>query len=119
MKPVAHRIYSTVDAGAEPLPPEATDLHPLSISWDGSLIASETGDYNLGLKANGIFRVRLEGVDITSSYGGDPNEAKLGRVHLEAGKPAGLHVEYTPPEHGTPNARLVWSKSISGCGPRR
>jgi len=111
MKPVALRVYPTVDAAAEPLPSEAADLHPLSMSWDGSLTAPESGDYNLGLKANGIFRVRLEGVDVTSSYGGDPNEAKLGRVHLEAGKPATLHVEYTPPENGTPNARLVWSKS--------
>ena len=110
MKPVMQRVYSTLDAAAEPLPPEAADLHPLSISWDGSLKATETGDYNLGLKANGIFRVQLEGKDVTSSYGGDPNEAKLGRVHLEAGKPAALHVEYTPPEHDTPNARLVWSK---------
>jgi beta-glucosidase len=32
-------------------------------------------------------------------------------VHLEAGKPAALHVEYTPPENAAPNARLVWSKS--------
>jgi beta-glucosidase len=111
MKPVVLRVYPTVDAAAEPLPAEAADLHPLSISWDGSLTAPETGDYNLGLKANGIFRVRLEGVDVTSSYGGDPNEAKLGRVHLEAGKPAALHVEYTPPENAAPNARLVWSKS--------
>ena len=111
MTPVALRVYPTVNAAAEPLPPEAADLHPLSISWDGSLTAPETGDYNLGLKANGIFRVRLDGVDVTSSYGGDPNEAKLGRVHLDAGKPAALHVEYTPPENGTPIARLVWSKS--------
>jgi beta-glucosidase len=110
MKPVVRRVYSTLDAAAEPLPPEAADLHPLSISWDSSLTSPETGDYNLGLKANGIFRVQLEGKDVTSSYGGDPNEAKLGRVHLEAGKPAALHVEYTPPEHDTPNARLVWSK---------
>ena len=110
MKPIMQRVYPTLDAAAEPLPREAADLHPLSISWDGSLSATETGDYNLGLKANGIFRVQLEGKDVTSSYGGDPNEAKLGRVHLEAGKPAALHVEYTPPENDTPNARLVWSK---------
>ena len=111
MKAVALRVYPTVDAAAEPLPREAADLRPLSMSWDGSLAAPETGEYNLGLMANGIFRVRLEGVDVTSSYGGDPNEAKLGRVHLEAGKPAALHVEYTPPENGALNARLVWSKS--------
>ena len=118
MKPVVLRVYPTVDAAAEPLPAEAADLHPLSISWEGSLTAPETGDYNLGLKANGFFRVRLKGVDVTSSYGGNPNEAKLGSVHLEAGKPAALHVEYSPPENAAPNARLVWSKSISGRSPR-
>jgi beta-glucosidase len=110
MKPVAQRVYPTLNAAAEPLPPEAANLDPLSISWDGLLIAPETGDYNLGLKADGIFRVQLQGKNVTSAYGGDPNEAKLGRVHLEAGTPAALHVEYTPPEHGTPNAMLVWSK---------
>jgi beta-glucosidase len=74
------------------------------------ITAPETGDYNLGLKADGFFRIRLDGKDVTSSYGRDPNEAKLGRVHLEAGKPAALHIEYTPPENGKPIARLVWSK---------
>ena len=87
-----------------------SDIRPLAIHWDGMLTAPETGDYNLGLKANGFFRIRLDGKNVTSSYGGDPNEAKLGRVHLEAGKPAGLHVEYTPPEGAAPTATLVWSK---------
>jgi beta-glucosidase len=108
--PLATRTESAVDASAEPLPPEAANVHPLSIQWDGTLTAAETGDYNLGLKANGFFRVRLDGKNVTSSYGGDANEAKLGRVHLEAGKPAMLHVNYTPPEQSAPNARLVWSK---------
>ena len=31
-------------------------------------------------------------------------------MHLDAGKPSVLHVEYAPPETGTPNATLVWSK---------
>ncbi|MGA2570100.1 MAG: glycoside hydrolase family 3 C-terminal domain-containing protein [Terracidiphilus sp.] len=109
-KPVVQRACLTLDAAAEPLPPEAGGLRPLSISWDGSLTAPETGDYNLGLKAEGIFLVELNGEKITSAYGSDPNEARLGRVHLEAGKPATLHVEYTPPENGKPNAKLVWSK---------
>ena len=74
------------------------------------LTAPETGDYNLGLKAAAFSGCSLTAKSVTSSYGGDPNEAKLGRVHLEAGKPATLHVEYSPPEHGTPKATLVWSK---------
>ena len=110
MKPVAVRTQPTLDAAAEPLPAEAAGLHPLSIRWDGFITSAETGDYNLGLKADGFFRIQLEGKSVTSTYDGDPNEAKLGRVHLEAGKPAALLVEYTPPENGTPKAKLVWSK---------
>jgi beta-glucosidase len=100
----------TLDASAQPLPPEVANVRPLAIRWEGELTAPETGDYNLGLKASGFFRIQLDGKSVTSSYGGDPNEAKLGRVLLEAGKPAALHVEYSPPENGMPNARLVWSK---------
>ncbi|MBV9157393.1 MAG: glycoside hydrolase family 3 C-terminal domain-containing protein, partial [Acidobacteriaceae bacterium] len=110
MKPLAEATEATLDAAAIPVPEAAANVRPLAIRWDGSLTAPETGDYNLGLKASGFFRVQLNGQNVTSSYGGDPNEAKLGRVHLEAEKPAVLHVDYTPPEHGTPNATLVWSK---------
>jgi beta-glucosidase len=110
MKPLAQRTEPTLDASAQPLPTEVANVRPLSIRWEGELTALETGDYNLGLKAEGIFRLQLGGKSVTSAYGGDPNEAKLGRVHLEAGKPAALRVDYTPPENGMPNARLVWSK---------
>ena len=109
-KPIATNTYPTVDAAAQPLPPAIATVSPLSIHWDGMLTAPDTGDYNLGLKADGFFRIQLDGKNVTSSYGGDPHEAKLGRVHLEAGKPALLHVEYTPPEHHTPQATLVWSR---------
>jgi beta-glucosidase len=110
MKPLAQRRAPTLDASAQPVPTEAAGVRPLVIRWEGELTAAETGDYNLGLKAEGFFRIYLDGKSVTSSYGGDPNEAKLGHVHLEAGKPAALRVEYTPPENRMPNARLVWSK---------
>jgi len=110
MTPVATRAALIVDAAAVPVPAEAAGVRPLAIHFDGTLTAPETGDYNLGLKASGFFRLQLDGKNVTSSYGADPDEAKLGRVHLDAGKPAVLHVEYTPPENAPPNARLVWSK---------
>jgi len=109
-KPLAVRTEPTVDAAAQPFPAEAANVRPLAIRWDGSITAPETGDYNLGVKGNGFFRVQVDGKNVTSSYDGDPNEAKLGRVHLEAGKPATLRVEYTPPEKGSPIATLVWAK---------
>ena len=109
-KPVAQRVESRLDAAANALPAEAASVHPLSIRWEGSLTAQQTGDYNLGLMANGFFRMQLDGKNVTSAYGGTANEAKLGRVHLEAGKPAALRVEYSPSENEAPAAKLVWSK---------
>jgi beta-glucosidase len=109
-KPLAERVVPNVDAGAEAIPAAAARVHPLSIQWDGDIAAQQTGNYNLGLRANGAFRVTLNGKPVTSAYGGDPAEANLGCVHMEAGKPAQLHVEYTPPESGKPIARLVWAK---------
>ena len=107
---LAESIVPAADVSIQQLPAAVADVHPLAIHWDGSLTAPETGDYNLGIVANGLFRISLDGQAVTSSYGGDGKEAKLGRVHLEAGHPLQLHVEYTPPEHGTPVARLVWAK---------
>ncbi len=110
-KPLAQSVAANVDAAATKLPPETEGVHPLAIRWDGNITAKESGDYNLGLKANGFFRIKVDGKDVTSSYNGDAKEAKLGRVHLEAGKPSQLHVEYTPPfDGGESNAKLVWSK---------
>jgi beta-glucosidase len=110
MKPVATRVDPTLDAGAKPLPPETATVRPLVMRYEGTLTAQETGDYALGLKASGFFRVQVDGKNVTSAYDADPSEPKLGQVHLEAGKPAKLQVEYTPPEKGNPNAVLVWNK---------
>ncbi|HEY2468595.1 MAG TPA: glycoside hydrolase family 3 C-terminal domain-containing protein [Terracidiphilus sp.] len=109
-KPVATLTESSIDAGAMQLPSEAASVHPLVIRYEGSITAPETGDYNIGMKASGFFRMRIEGKNVTSSYEGDPSDARLGRVHLDAGKPAELHVDYSPTENGKPDAVLVWSK---------
>ncbi len=79
---------------ANALPAEAASVKPLAIRWEATLTAPETGDYNLGMAASGFFRMQLDGKDVTSSYDGNGKDAKLGRVHLEAGKPAKLQVEY-------------------------
>ena len=109
-KPLAERMVPTVDLSGQPTPVAAANVHPLAIQFDGDLTATETGEYNLGMRSNGAFRLRLNDKPVTSTYGGDPREAKLGRVHLEAGKAAHLHVEYTPPADGKAIAKLVWAK---------
>ena len=110
MKPLAERTEPTLNASAQPMPSEVASVRPLSVRWEGEITAPETGDYNLGLKASGFFRLQLNGKGVASAFGGNPNEAKLGRVHLEAGKPAALRVQYSPMGDAPPNATLVWSK---------
>ena len=111
-KPVAlaTRIEPSVDAAAAPLPIEVAGVRPLVIRWEAMLTAQETGDYNLGLASNGFFRIRLDGKDVTSAWDSNGVETKLGRVHLDAGKPALVQIEYAPGEKSDPAARLVWSK---------
>jgi beta-glucosidase len=110
-KPVAERVEPTIDAAANGLPAEAASVKPLAIRWDGMITAPETGEYNLGMVAAGFFRMQLDGKNVTSSYGGDGKTAKLGRVHLEAGKPAKLHADFAFGFGGDQMAaRLVWSK---------
>jgi beta-glucosidase len=109
-KSLAESVVPTVDTRAQRLPTAVTNVHPLSIAWDGDLRAQQSGDYNLGLRASGSFRVTLDGKPVISTYGDDPAEARLGRVHLEAGRSKALHVEYSPSTDDAPNARLVWAK---------
>ena len=110
MKALAQRTEPAINASAQPLPAEVATVRPLSIRWEGEITATETGDYNLGLKANGFFRLQLNGKGVASGFGSNADEAALGRVHLEAGKPAALRVQYSPPVDEMPNATLVWSK---------
>ena len=109
MKALAERTESGINAFAQPLPAEVANVQPLSIRWEGEITAPETGDYNLGLKASGFFRLQLNGKGVASAFGGNPNEAELGRVHLEAGKPAEMRVQYSPAVGASPDATLVWS----------
>ena len=106
---MATRVEANLDAAATPFPAEAASIHPLVIHYQASLTAPETGDYNLGMIAAGFFRMQLDGKNVTNAFDSS-GEARVGRVHLEAGKPATLDVDYAPQEGNKPSATLVWSK---------
>jgi beta-glucosidase len=106
----ASRVDSVVDISTAPLPDAAKGIRQLSVLWTADLTASETGDYNLGMISSGFFRLRLNGRPVTSAWDSNGAESRVGRVHLEAGKPAKLEVTYTPGENAEPVAKLVWAK---------
>jgi len=106
----ATRVDPVVDISIAPLPEEARTMRQLSVQWTADLTAPDTGDYNLGLISSGFFRLRLNGRPVTSGWETNGGDAKVGRVHLEAGKPAKLEVNYSPRDGADPVAKLVWAK---------
>ncbi len=111
-KPVvlATRIEPGIDAAAQALPVEVAGKGPVAVRWETTLTAPETGEYDLGMKANGFFRVTLEGEQVTMEWQTNGVATKLGRVHLVQGKTYPLVVEYGQEGPGAPTARLVWQK---------
>jgi beta-glucosidase len=107
---LATRIEPNMDAEAQPLPSEVISKGPALIHWEATLTAPDTGDYNLGMQANGFFRMSLDGKEVTTGFLSNGQDAKLGRVHLEKGKTYVLTVDYGQMQDPKPIAKLVWSK---------
>ena len=108
--PLATRVEPTLDATASSLPSELKGVYPYAIRWEATLTSTETGDFNLGLKASGFFRVSLDGNEVTSAWNSSGKDSKLARVHLDKGKAYKLVVDYGPSRDTGADARLVWSK---------
>ncbi len=108
--PLAVRIEPGIDTAAAPLPVETIGKSPLAIRWEATMTPTETGDFNIGLKANGFFRMSLDGKPVASGWQSNSVDTKLGRAHLEKGKPAQLVVEYAQVSASEATASLAWSK---------
>ena len=106
---LATRVVPAIDAGAQPLPDETAGKGVL-IHWDGMLTAPETGDYNLGVQANGFSRLTLDGKQVAMDFMSNGADAKLGRVHMEKGKAYPLTMDYSQGQDKERIAKLVWSK---------
>ena len=107
---VATRIEPGIDIAAQPLPAKAAMVQPLTVKWETTLSPKETGDYNLGVETDGFIHVSVDGKHVTSANYPHGLESLTGRVHLEAGKPYQLVVEYGRTGKVAPHLRLVWAK---------
>lgn len=99
------RADATVKFGGEELPATLKGK-PFNIHWTGYLTAPETGDYRLGMKANGFSRVSVGDQTVVYSFGG----THLGRVHLKKGEPVKLEATYAYKPAGAPQAELIWER---------
>ena len=106
---IATRVEPDIDA-AQPLPAAATGVKPLAMHWETTLTPQSSGDYDLGVQADGFFRISVDGKLVANSDGTLGLEAKVGRVHFEAGKPYPVTVDYSQVNRPVPRARMVWMK---------
>jgi len=104
--PLASRIESVVNLTESNLPEQAKSIKTLSVQWSGLLNPIATGDYVLGIKADGFARVFVEDKVVAGGWG---NNIHLGQIHLEKGHPVKLDVSYGRFDEGKHEAQLIWA----------
>jgi beta-glucosidase len=104
------RVEPTFDISNASLPAETKGQTQIGAQAEATLTPQETGDYNLGVKANGFVRVTVDGKQVASGFQPGSVGTSLGRVHLEKGKPVKLAVNYSPLQSPDMVATLVWTK---------
>ncbi len=108
--PLTSRVEPNLDLNANNLPAEAQGKPSLSVRWTGFLTPQESGDYLLGISAEGFARAMVDGTEIAQVFSPDGAQAKLGRVHLERGEKVSITVTYEEIGGGEPRARLLWAR---------
>ena len=105
--PLASRVESVVNLTESNLPEQAKSTKTLSVQWSGMLTPIATGDYVLGIKADGFARVLVEDKVVAEGWG---NNTHLGQIHLEKAHPVKLDVSYGRFDEGKHEAQLIWAE---------
>jgi beta-glucosidase len=77
-----------------PVPPELVG-GPISVRWTGTITAPVTGDYTLALTSLGGSRLYLDGQLLVDHWGPHDLATRSATVHLVAGQPHTIRVDYT------------------------
>jgi beta-glucosidase len=110
--PITTRTEKGIDIAAQPLPAEAASVQPLAIQWEATLTPKESGDYLLGVQTDAYVRVMLDGKNVVRSGYPHGVEDLTGQVHLDAGHPYKVVVEYQKTyANSTPHMHLIWGKT--------
>ena len=108
--PITSRVEPNVDLTGSNLPSEVIEQKRLGVQWTGFLTPPDTGDYLIGIRADGFGRVSVDGKEIAQEFMTHGAESKLGRVHLEKGQKVALTVAYANLSGSQPQAQLIWAK---------
>ncbi len=115
--PITSRIEPNIDLGAGGLPAEAAGKRSIGVQWTGFLTPPDSGDYLLGIRADGFARLAVDGTTVAQEFRTRGVEAKVGRVHLDKGQKVALSVNYRNPAGGQPHAQLIWAKVNTAPSP--
>ena len=110
---LARRQVGSLDLKAQDIPPEAAGKLPLLVEWVGFLEPPATGEFNLGLAAEGTYvRLVVDGKPVAQEFLMDQPglHSRTGHIHLERGRKAAIRVLYSQTKPGPVRARLIWSK---------
>ncbi|HEX4006799.1 MAG TPA: glycoside hydrolase family 3 C-terminal domain-containing protein [Acidobacteriaceae bacterium] len=108
-KPLLSRDEPNADLTQASLPAAVATKKMLGVEWTGFLTPPDTGDYLIGIRADGFGRVTVDGKELAQEFGTHGVEAKVGRVHLEKGEKVALSVQYGNMGGGEPAAQLIWA----------
>jgi len=104
------RHEAAINLAEGALPVETKGVRPLRVHWETDLTPTETGEFYLGLKGLGSFRLSINGVDLATDYDTRDVETKLAPVLLVAGQKARLAAEYEVTDAHPSVMQLVWKK---------
>ena len=103
---LASRIESGVDLNGTDLPAGVPASSEFTVEWTGYLNPPESGDYLVGVKADGFAQVSVADVQVVRMYTVASN---MGPVHLEKGHPVKLDVVYGRRDAKTA-VQLIWGR---------
>ncbi len=116
-KPFLTRSESNVDLSQKALPSEVAKKKMFGAEWTGFLTPPESGDYLIGIRAEGTASVKVDGKEVAQEFRTHGIESKLGRVHLEKGEKVALSVQYGKLGAENPVAQLIWARVDSAPSP--
>jgi beta-glucosidase len=116
--PLVTRVDPNVNLNAGNLPSAAAGKKSIGVQWTGFLTPPESGDYLIGIRADGFGMVTVDGREVAREFRTHGVEAKVGRVHLEKGHKVALSVSYGAAGAPEPQAQLVWAPVNNAPSPQ-
>jgi beta-glucosidase len=103
--PLTSRVERTVDLNSTDLPAGLADNPAFTVEWSGFIDPPKSGDYLIGVKADGYAQVSVGDEQLVRMYTVASN---MSPIHLEKGHRVKLDVVYGRRDANT-EAQLIWA----------